>query len=185
MRLKNCIDIIAGYPSGKFSDEPDECAYSVVSASNLMDNNLYIMTNELNKVYSTYSLKELEPSDILLTNRNRILSAVVPKQEFHKLIAKDFISIIRITKYFKDDILPEYLAIQLRSDKIRREMLKNSTTSVRSIVIPNSAVLNIEIDFPNIKKQQEIVICYNKINRIKQNYAHKIELLTGLQKGIS
>jgi hypothetical protein len=63
--------------------------------------------------------------------------------------------------------------------------MRNASTSVRSVVISNSAILDLEVIFPDIHKQKSIVMCYNTINSLKQNYAHKIDILNSIQKGIS
>lgn len=185
MKLKNCVDITSGYSASRLKNLPSGEIYSVVSASNISEGDLYINIGSLNIIKSSANFDTVQTGDILLTNRNRVLAAIVPEGISNKLITKDFISIMRINKYFKDDILPEYLAILIKSDTVQRELMRNASTSVRSVVISNSAILDLEVIFPDIHKQKSIVMCYNTINSLKQNYAHKIDILNSIQKGIS
>jgi hypothetical protein len=192
MKIHNCVDIVPGYSSlrlEKHNPKPNKSAslkeYFAVSISNLNETRgLYLDTDNAKRVYANTNLETLKVGDVLITNRNKISVAVVSDNTKIPLIAREFLTVLRINKYFKEDLLPEFLAVHFLRSNVQHKILRSSATVSRSLVIPVAEILESRMHIPNISKQRKKINCYNTLEELKQQYAHKIELLSTIQKGI-
>jgi restriction endonuclease S subunit len=192
MKIHNCVDVITSYSSVRLEEYNPKRSktsslkeYFAVSISNLNETRgLYLNTDNAKKVYADANLETLKAGDVLITNRNKISVAVVSDDAKTPLIARDFLTVLRINKYFKKDLLPEFLAVHFLRSNVQHKILRSSATISRSLVIPVAEILDSSLHIPNISKQRKKINCYNTLEELKQQYAHKIELLNTIQKGI-
>jgi len=172
-RLKNIIDVIAGYAFRTALKPQIDGLMAVIQSKDVLDN-LYINKDNLTKIdLQKYQSKALiEENDIIISSRGSFKTSVI-KDDVANAIASSSVYILRL----KDkSIMPEYLAIYLNSIKGQKNIRNKITGSVIKTILRKD-LENLKIPLPSKDVQNKIINLY-KNNQAQQKLLTRKKILT-------
>lgn len=172
--LKDIADIKVGTSISRSSAKKYEKGYEV----NLINLKAFysksIVYTPNNKNYDTIQIKQkntdtVQSNDIIMRLREPFNSIII-KEDIDNHIISSLMASIRIKNEFQQICIPDFLTIYLNDKKVQKYLKRESRgTGIISIGVLDIA--NIEIELPDIEKQNQIIEMNSLFER--DIYIHK------------
>jgi len=180
--LGEIATIVSGYPfkgSPKYSADSDVylATYKDVKFSKTM----YLKIDDLKPIKFCGTTTMLVPGDVLLSNRLKYCLAIMPEFRETKIIAREFLTIIRAHKKYA---LPEFIYMKLNENRAE-ELLLSRASGTKMKFLRVETLKNVKLRIPEIETQSKIIEIYKNIEKLKIAYNLKLDNIIKVQNGLS
>ena len=170
--IKTVADVIAGYTFRTALKSQVNGLMAVVQSKDVSDN-LYINRDSLTKInlqkYQSRAL--LETNDVIISSRGNFKINII-RGDMSDTIASSSVYILRVKN---KDIMPEYLAIYLKSVGGQKRIREKVTGGVIKTILRKD-LENLKIPLPNQNIQNKIINLY-KNNQTQQKLLTRKKIL--------
>jgi restriction endonuclease S subunit len=181
VKIKDIARVISGY---LFKSSPPPAKRSNIYFVDHKDlaasKTIYLDIGSLQKIDFDKTTTELMPKDILFANRGSYLVRVLPNFKDRRIIAREFLTIIRPDEKL---IIPEFLYIKLREKSTMENIIKKASGRAAKF-IKVSTLKEIEIEAPDLSTQKKIVSAYIAIEKLKIAHGTKLASIDYMQESI-
>lgn len=177
--LKDIVEVIAGYTFRTALQGKDNASLFVLQAKNI-SNNLIVDEDGLEGIdFENYWSKAIvQKGDIVISSKGNFRAGVIA-HGFKKIIAASSVYIIRPKS---SEVIPEYLAIFLNSQKGQRQINEKVTGAVINTILRKN-VEDIMITLPDIETQKKIIRIYHTNKEMQEALTRKMKLVNSISEG--
>jgi hypothetical protein len=181
-KLKEVAYIYSGYPFKGSPPFHGDGEYALVSPGDIKSlQSMYILTDSLPRIEFQGTTTALAPGDILVSNRIKYMTAIMPPFHGTPVIAREFLTIIRAKKAV---VIPEFLYMKM-SQKRTAARIESLMSGKTTKFITAEKLREITLSVPSKKNQQDLVDTYILMEKLKIAYQKKFDYLDFAQEKMS
>jgi restriction endonuclease S subunit len=176
--LKDIAEVITGYTFRTALQGKENSSLFVLQAKNILDNSS-VDEDGLDGIdFENYWSKAIvKKGDVVISSKGNFRAGAI-NQGLKNIIATSSVYILRPKS---DNILSEYLAIFLNSQKGQKQINEKSTGAVINTILRKD-LENIKVALPDIETQKKIIDLYHTGKKLRDALNKKMKLVSSINE---